>query len=212
MFDHEKARLASSNIQNIFYIIEGKATQNAPISQDEIDHVLLNAQLSRNTKVRRSQSLQETIRIMAEMHIAIETKFMQDLSKTDPDSMYFKYKFGEYQTVTARTKGPIVKSVFENMLKSMNKRLGGIFEELLIDKILDKYDNLYDFYQDLKLLDDETNIIEYLETNSKSKGLGEMDSCSLERNEREEVNEGMTGKINDFFFSDSYTDSVTPHK
>lgn len=212
MFDDEKTRLFDSKLKNIFYIVEGKATQKAPISQDEVDETLLEAQLSRNVKVRKSQSLQETIRMIAEMHIAIETKFMQDLSKPDPDSLQFKYKFGEYQTSTAKTKGPTVKFAFENMLKAMKEKLGGILDEPLMDLILDKYDNLHDFYHSLKLLDEDTNLIEFLETNSKSKGLGEMDSRSQEKNEREGVNEMMASKISDLFFSDSYQEAVSPHK
>ena len=41
-YNQQKYRLMSSNIKNIFYFVEGKATQNAAVKQSAIDTAILN--------------------------------------------------------------------------------------------------------------------------------------------------------------------------
>lgn len=118
-YNQQKFRLMNCNIKNIFYLVEGRTTQNAQLPQSTVDSAVLNTQIQQNFKVRTTQSLQDSIRLITEMHQAIETRFMRDMSNEDNEYVSFKYKFDEYQMVSSKNQCLSTKILFGNMLRTI---------------------------------------------------------------------------------------------
>jgi len=144
-YNQQKFRLQNSNLKNIFYLVEGRVSQHSTLPQATVNKAVLNTQIVQNFKVRTTTSLQESIRLITEMHIAIESKFAQDLNNPSQDYTSFKYKFEEYQAVTSKSQGLTSKIHFGNMLRLIK----GCGKEC-VSQILEKFDTLMDFYNALK--------------------------------------------------------------
>ena len=192
----------NSNIKNIFYLVEGKASQNAGLPQSTIDSAIINTQIVQNFKVRTTQSIQQTIRLITEMHLAIESKFAQEVLNTESDYVEFRYKFEEYQTVVSKSQGLTTKIHFGNMLRSIK----GCGKEM-VNQILDKFDTLHQFYSTLRVLDNEQERLEYLgaikkKKSSKAVKLGQGLQREIEPELR--LNKNVAGHIIKLFFEDSY--------
>lgn len=201
-YNQQKFRLQNSNIKNIFYLVEGKVSQHANLPQTTINKAVLNTQIVQNFKVRTTQSLQESIRLITEMHIAIEGKFAQDLSNPTQDYACFKYKFEEYQAVVSKSQGLTNKIHFGNMLRLIK----GCGKEN-VAQILEKFDTLYDFYNTLKKLDGETERLEFLGQVKKPKGRGKKALAMMTTNQVEpelHLNKTVANHIVKLFFEESY--------
>ena len=201
-YNQQKFRLQNSNIKNIFYLVEGRVSQHSNLPQSTINKAILNTQIVQNFKVRTTQSIQESIRLITEMHIAIEGKFAQDLNNSSQDYTCFKYKFEEYQTVTSKSQGLTSKIHFGNMLRLIK----GCGKEC-VSQILEKFDTLFDFYNALKKLDGETERLEFLGQVKKPKGRGKK-ALAMAANQTEpelHLNKNVANHIVKLFFEESYS-------
>ncbi len=202
-YNQQKFRLQNSNIKNIFYLVEGKVSQHANLPQSTINKAVLNTQIVQNFKVRTTQSLQESIRLITEMHIAIEGKFAQDLNNTRQDYTCFKYKFEEYQAVVSKSQGLTNKIHFGNMLRLIK----GCGKENVAN-ILEKFDTLSDFYNTLKKLDGETERLEFLGQVKKPKGRGKKALALAMATSQVEpelhLNKALANHIIKLFFEETY--------
>jgi len=194
----------NSKMKNIFYLVEGKVSQNGGLPQSTVDSAILNTQVVQNFKVRTTQSIQESIRLITEMHIAIETKFAQELLNEEKNYVEFKYKFDEYQAVVSKSQGLTTKIHFGNMLRTIK----GCGKEV-VNQILEKFDTLHEFYSTLKGVGDEQERLEYLGAikKKKAKKADKFGMGSQTPNEVEpalKLNKTVAGHIVKLFFEDVY--------
>lgn len=189
----------NSNIKNIFYLIEGRTSQNAVLPQSTVDSAILNTQIVSNFKVRQTQSLQETIRLITEMNQAIETKYMQEFSNQDSEYINFKYKFEEYQLVVSKSKGLTSKILFGNMLRTI-KGCGREF----VSQVLDKFDTIHEFYHALKAMENETERLEFLGIVKKTKGGKGSKKLMMEEPSGLRLNKTVANHIVKLFFENPY--------
>ena len=99
--------------------MEGRTTQSAALPQSTVEKAMLNTQIIQRFKVRKTQSLQESLRLITEMHIAIESKFRKELANSKSEYMCFRYKYDEYQTVGSKTQCLTNRILFGNMLRTI---------------------------------------------------------------------------------------------
>ncbi len=193
----------NSKIKNIFYLVEGKASQNANLPQSTIDNAIISTQIAQNFKVRTTSSLQESIRLITEMHLAIESKFEKDFLDTKTDYLEFRYKFDEYQTTASKSQGLTTKILFGNMLRTIK----GCGKEM-VNSILDKHETFHDFYGALKDCQGEQERLEFLGAVKKKKGSKAsklMKALSQEDNSSDlRLNKTVANHIVKLFFENPY--------
>lgn len=200
-YNQQKFRLMNCNIKNIFYLVEGRATQNAQLPQSTIDSAILNTQIQQKFKVRTTQSLQDSIRFITEMHQAIETRFMRDMADENNEHVTFKYKFDEYQTASSKTQCLSTKILFGNMLRTIK----GCGKEV-VTQILDEFDTLPEFYQALNKLSGETERLEMLGAVKKKKSKKSKNLIIVqEQEQRLHLNKTVAGHVAKLFCENPYT-------
>jgi hypothetical protein len=156
-YNQQKFRLTNSKIKNIFYIVEGKATQSAVLRQNAIDTAILNTQILNGFKVRTTVNLQETIRLISSMHYSIEKAILQELTNTEKEYFEFQYNYDEFELLTSKSNCLNTRILFGNMMRHIK----GCGKEAVAE-ILDKFDTFYDFYKHINSKPDEASRLEFL--------------------------------------------------
>ena len=112
-YENQRARLKLSLIKNAFWLIEGKSTSNSCLSSHVIDCAVEHLQFLYNFKVKRTESLNSSLKWLTQMTLALQRSLKISMKKDKKLSFRISLEeFLEKNTNTINTVG----DVFQNML------------------------------------------------------------------------------------------------
>lgn len=115
-YKSQKIRLKKSEIPHVFYLIEGKTSQNAILPQTTINSALISIQLHYNFKVHITDNLQESLKWISHFTLKIEQNFKNKLK--NEEEIGFRLTLEDFIEKNLKNKIS-VGEIFKNMLLSI---------------------------------------------------------------------------------------------
>lgn len=199
-YAQQKFRLKQSKLKNVFYLVEGKPSQNVTIKESALDTAMLHTQILNGLKVRQTVNLQDTIKWLIMMNTAIESKVLQDLKNQGKEYLEFQYNYDEYQVITAKN-NMTIKILFGNMMRQVK----GVGKET-INEIMDKFESFFDFYNHFMKIPTEEKKLAFLGQKQKKSKKSKKGIFEEEYHDPKElhVNKNVASNLMTLFTADVY--------
>ena len=115
----QKARLKKTNIPNAFWLIEGNPSPNAAVPSHVLDSTVFHLQFTYDFKVERTENLQQSLKWLSHMTLAIQRKIK--LHMKTQKSLSFDMTLEDFLLNNVKTQN-IIGDIFQNMLMNIKER------------------------------------------------------------------------------------------
>lgn len=197
-YTSQKARLKKTNIPNAFWLIEGNPSPNAAIPSHVLDSTVFHLQFTYDFKVERTENLQQSLKWLSHMTLAIQRKIKLHMKTKKPLS--FDMTLEDFLLNNVKTQN-IIGDIFQNML--MNIKDCG---KQACASLYKNFKTARQLYNRLMSLDTNDERVEMLSLKARkaNKKLEKLDENPNEIN----IRIGLAKKIAILFCEESYPEIV----